>query len=278
MNVDDVPTDTYFVAWDGITALVMWDREEETVLPTRSGGHVVIDILTDVLASAGGALYAQPCSPGCTNEFAHRVLRIERAVGPRMVGKVKTHGFPAADIHVHSENEPIGVAGDMMISLRQTAFFFARYKNLARRIQDLESAARSDVDRLLEVQYEQIRRAKLKFGARAREIGKAREERSETKVLVARLWIALARLESFKREWDGMRRRFLESAEESGSLPMFQDDFGDDDHAVDSLDLSFIRAAIEQSASRYDTRVVALATGAGGAAGLVGSMVGALLS
>jgi hypothetical protein len=36
---NDIPTDTYYVAWDGITAFVLWRRLADDRMPPRSGGR-----------------------------------------------------------------------------------------------------------------------------------------------------------------------------------------------------------------------------------------------
>ncbi len=75
---DDVPSDTYDVAWDGVTAWVIWAQSSPDI--PKSGGHVVRDVLDDAARALGGGVYEQACSPGCTNIFLHTTLRLKHSM------------------------------------------------------------------------------------------------------------------------------------------------------------------------------------------------------
>ncbi len=48
-GLDDIPTEDYFVSWDGVTAFVVWKQDSDYMAPP--GGQVVTDILSTALAA-----------------------------------------------------------------------------------------------------------------------------------------------------------------------------------------------------------------------------------
>ena len=77
-------------------------------------------------------------------------------------------------------------------------------------------------------------------------------------------------IEALKRDWQQLRRVFMESAETGGRNILYDLDLKDDDLAVETIDTQFVRAAVENRASRLDNRAVAWAT-------LGGAVFGAML-
>jgi hypothetical protein len=59
-GLGDPPTDTYGVAWDGISVIVVWDQADDE--PPMNAGQVAANVLSDVLESFGYELYVQGCS------------------------------------------------------------------------------------------------------------------------------------------------------------------------------------------------------------------------
>jgi hypothetical protein len=274
----DFPSDTYYVAWDGVTAVVLWERTPDAVGPPRAGGQVVVDVLTDVVAAAGFELYVQPCSPNCTNLFAHTVLQVEQSdVGDEMT----LESDPDSSIvvlHVPFNGEPLGLVAKVCTYIRVEAEYFARFKNGAQRIMDLESFARSMVAELLELQYE--RNATLKLGRARRFLSKIHNRGSKRKIqgLIASLWLVFARLEERRSEWFSARDRFVDSIERYGTGALFKRDHRDELRTIERQDLAFIRAAIEQSANRLDSSTIALVTGLSAVAAVIGAVIGALIA
>jgi hypothetical protein len=70
----DIPSDSYWAAWNGITLVVMWSQYDDEI--PMSGGHVVIDVLRDAVAASGAKLVNQACSSGCSFKFIHSTMVI----------------------------------------------------------------------------------------------------------------------------------------------------------------------------------------------------------
>lgn len=278
-GLDDIPTDTYYVAWDGITAVVLWLREAGDRRPPRSGGHVVIDILRDIANGVGMRFYAQACSPGCTNVFAHRVMRIERVRASRKFSIRGSDDYArCVDVHLHNEGGPQDIVLGIVQTTGQEGYNFAIYKNYACRIRDLEKNARSMVDELLSLNHQRIERSKLSVVRRLRDVWAKRSDERRVRLLMSSLWLALARIEAFRTDWLQKRSYLNELLNRFHYGALYEVDQGDDDHAIMSQDLSVIGSAVEQTANRRDARLMAWATGLVALAGLVGAVVGGLLT
>ena len=70
----------------------------------------------------------------------------------------------------------------------------------------------------------------------------------------------------------------MESAERSGISKLYSTDQADDDAALKSQDLTFIKAAVEQTGSRLESRFIAWATVFVALSGVVGAVVGGLVA
>ncbi|MFJ2543735.1 hypothetical protein [Microbacterium sp. NPDC087589] len=145
----DVPSDNYWVVWDGLTVVLGWERGEEERVPPRSGGQIVVEILEQAAISAGARLVVQACSPGCKNLFAHRVLSVVQYPGTdRAIGYVK-RGFPVVATHVHVDGGPEELVMRVWEDLSRSSEAFAQYKNVGRRILTPEQRSRALVAELL---------------------------------------------------------------------------------------------------------------------------------
>lgn len=275
----DIPTDTYYVAWDGITVVVAWPRSADEKMPPRSGGHVVVDILRALAKSADLDFYAQACSPACENMFAHRVMRLERVESPNIsLSRVKAVGFPCVDVHLHCAGDACAVARAILKPIANVAYVFAMFKNYARRIRNLESLARTMVIGLLSIDHSHIERLKLPFYRRIKETWRHKSDKRKARLLISSLWLILSGIEVLRSDWLGYRNDLLDQLEGQKLGDLFQADQGDDDKAVMSQDLSFIRSAVEQTANRQDARALAWTTALVAGAGLLGAVIGGLLT
>lgn len=283
----DVPTDTYWVAWDGVTAVVLWERESDlrvgdnTASVPRSGGHVVADILHAAASAAGFDLYVQSCSPNCENLFAHRLLWID-TVAPTskqpMLKVVRESLGQNLAIELRSDGQGTDLALDLLHSLRLEGGYFAHFKNSAQRIFDLDDLAHKLVGELLELHYDRNLRRRKPVHLQPIASWKARGERRRAEEIIASLWLAISRVQALRSQWFPLRDRFLESTQKYGTAALFELDHKDDQRAVERQDLEFVRAAVEQSANRLDSRYVALLTGLSALSGLIGAVVGVAAS
>lgn len=261
-----------------MTAIVLWSRRENEQIPPRSGGHIVIEILRDLATKCGLGFYAQACSPGCTNMFAHPVLRLSRLGGETSLGKVEGSGVPCVDTHIHCDGDSLAVASVLGRLLSHEGSDFAILKNYARRIRDLEALARSMVDELLGLNHSRIARSQQRLDNRLRSQWEHRSDSRRTQELISSLCLAIARIEALRGEWFQMRRHFVTDLDRRSLENLFKIDRGSDELAIESQDLAFIRSTVEQTTSRFDSRLIAWATGFVALAGLLGGVLGSLLT
>ncbi|MEU1888323.1 hypothetical protein ABZ491_22895 [Micromonospora rifamycinica] len=273
----DIPSDDYWVAWDGWTAFVLWPQPASAKIP-RAGGQIVVSVLEDAAKQAGFELYVQACSPGCKNLFAHPDLRIKESPssGTFVVRDDNPTDF-IVDLEVFTgSHDPLSLAHRIGEWFHYEMRTFAQYKNSSRHIRDIERIARNMVDELLELNLHKITRSQLPARKRIRGLREHRQQSREALRLIALLWFAFARIEAIKRDWLEARRALEDAISNHNIEPIFSTDRADDDAAVASLELSFIKAAVEQSATRMDSRLVANVTAIGAVFALVGALLGAL--
>lgn len=95
---------------------------------------------------------------------------------------------------------------------------------------------------------------------------------------MADMWLALASIDLLRRQWQDVRRKFNRDAERQGTLHLFERDYSDDEAAVESIDLTLPREAMQNFATRLDSRMVVMVTAVAGIAGASGGVIGAVLT
>jgi hypothetical protein len=283
----DVPTEDYWVAWDGITLVALWDREAGSEFPPRSGGHVVIDIIRDASRRAGFDMFVQACSRGCKNMFAHRVIRVTQYPGDEESDVVtyKGRGFPVVQAHLHQDGAQRDVLEVLFRDLARLGYTFAQYKNAGLRVRAVEDRARILVEELLALDYQKIyaasapRRERLRVVLRKfrHAVGRGGAS-SDSKRLISMIWLAMANIEALRRDWLVWRRRLDDSSKSRGRDSIHDIDRKDDDLAVESMDIAFLRAAVEQRSGRIDNREIVLVTFASAVVAAAVALVTALLT
>lgn len=268
--------DHYFVAWDGYTAVVMWETDAPDELPSPAAGQVVVDILRDACVRAGQSLYVQACSRACKHLFAHRDFKVDFFKS--------TEGFDTAFKVVGPKAIQLTIRGDLEDRLalveavhdeiKMPAAEFAELKNTARRILDLEQSARTMSLELISHDYETLSRSKEGLFRRighffgdlwATVCGKSRV-RAE-RLLIASLWLAMANMETLQQSFRDVTRRFEDSISSYAVPELFATDLKSEEAEVATLDPHFARAAIAHKATRMDNRLVVWATVGGAAVG-----------
>ncbi len=276
-NVDDVPSDEYLVAWNGISLAVQWDQSERTA--TGSGGHIVLDILESAGESAGFPVVVLACSPGCKHRFFHfDVVSFEgddqpdhyHVYGETHVGQAvcSPWGRGSTDVETLRMN-----FGSLVRLLEQ----YGATKILADHIAFLQGRARADATEILAIAYERAaaRRFPRVSGAisdRWALLG----SRRRTRQLIAGLWLALASVDSLTGSWKGFNAH-LQELLKSPDVEELQAEFDPDSGVVESLDLSLVRESLLETASRLEGRSLVIATLAGACAALAGSGLTAVL-
>lgn len=270
---DDIPSDTYWVAWNGISIFVMWSQESER-LPI-SGGHVVEDILDDVLGAINCRLYVQSCGPGCDFGFIHTNLRthvddaVERySVEPYDSRSVKFSSF--VDF-----SDPLRDIEWVAMSFTQGLSDFATFKNVGRRIIDMEDAVRRDLSHLLGHYHEHTVLAASKYSPKIMlKRWKSRAWRKEAWSLIASIWLGMANIETMRRQWSTERSDMLGHDQ---VVTLLQRDYVSDDREINALEMDPIAETVNQVAAALNNRMAATATLWGAlAGGLAGGAAGTL--
>lgn len=270
---DDIPTEDYFVSWDGVTVVVLWRQPDDNV--PLSGGHVITDILRGALDSWQAGLYVQACSPECDNQFFHTVVLVRHSseapepsdMTLRSLGRYKV------EICVPMDLDDFDILTWMDLNFGLDSSRFAEVKNLARRVMDTESLVRDLLTHLLGHYYEHASTAIQPWWRSLRKRWGMRGWRREARQILASLWLALAHLEDLRRLWGDSRHDFEESS--TDSMLLFEQDYSGDAAAVQSLEVGRFDATVEQIAHNLENRAVVLATVGGAlAGGLAGALVG----
>lgn len=275
----DVPTDHYWVAWDGITALVLWDADPDDIYAPRSAGHIVDDILTTAAEEAGYMLIQQACSLDCQNMFAHRDIRLIQipGYGGIVSGLVVKDDIGPASAVVECDGPSIDVLKTLCDTVLPAGIEFALFKNYVRRLFAMQDLAHDLVTQLLNQDYAAIvhKRKPLlrRVIARVSRKNKKRGVRSFDE-LIASLWLLLASKDVLAGTVASKRRSFNVQAADFESEVLYVADRREDEHRLEILNLDFVRSAIEQKSSRLDNRIIAWATACGAFAAILGAVIG----
>ncbi|MBB6564755.1 hypothetical protein HPO96_19605 [Kribbella sandramycini] len=274
-NISDVPTDEYLVAWDGISLAVQWRQDK--LSPTGSGGHVVFDVLKDVAAEAGYTAENIACTASCLHEFVHAELVTVadsppdqlRTIGRTTIGPVCILPFSMQGTDLENLQRI-----ERMVSYSLN--YYARGRNREDAIHFLEQRARDDAAEVLYLSYERAARRRWPNPAVLLDLWRLRGSRFRTRKLLAGLWLALALVDSHRRNWAEADEFLAETIADNG-LELLADSL-EIDRGVKDLDLSIVRSTIERTATHLESRLVVLATFAGAVAALAGAGLTVLLT
>jgi hypothetical protein len=278
----DFPSDTYHVAWDGATAIVLWEQIADDPIP-MAGGHIVVDILADAAKAAGQSLYVQACSPNCKNQFIHNHLRVtaNRVVAELSLAvQTDPEYLGPIDMHVPTLSPPSEAALSLHYAADIPTLQFSILKNGARRLRDLEAVTRGLLVQLLVLNRSRAVSQAIPIWRlrRYRALWQSRKSRREAARVIAEVWLGLAALENLRRTWDEDRLQFHHAQGTSVVGPLYGRDYADDEAAVLSMNMTLVRSAVESTAARLDNRSVTLATTTGAAAVIVGAVIGGAVS
>ncbi|MFI0015112.1 hypothetical protein [Streptomyces griseus] len=271
-HADDIPTDTYWVAWDGVSLIVLWSHQSESI--PLSGGQVVLQILREVTESIGMDVYNQSCSPACTNVFMHANLVINQTEGED-VFELEAVERLVVNVYVSDIHDSEDLLLTLFYRFHQAVFHFSRQKNLGRRIIDLEAAAWTRASHLLSHYAAHVDASAAPAKKRIKMRWQNRGWRREVRSLSAQTWVCMTGIEVMLRRWRGAQNDFLGEAVEQDSMSVFLADYRDEVKVIEHIDLSRLENISGQVESRLDNRLVSLAT-AGGA--ISGGITGALVS
>lgn len=278
-GANDVPSDTYWAAWDGSVLIILW--EQQTDLVPLSGGHVVADILEDAASAIGDSLYNQACSPHCQNIFLHSTMHISYDLEEAMEDDISI----TRDGHKRAletilpgflEDDNFGAIDWLHSNLNGIGQHFGLTKNYARRLMDIEAAVQSEVAHLLDHYYTHARLSSMPIRSSLKLRWKNRKWRRHSKYVLAGIWLSLANIEAMKRGWRDAYVNYLGYGDEAGKEALFSGDARDDVEMVSTLDTKYAESAIQQVSATFDNRNAALAAGGGAIAGGVAGAIATL--
>lgn len=268
-----IPTTTYYVAWDGLLVTVLWEQPAGVDEVSHAAGRVIYDLLDAAVDRAGAELRVQACSPGCTNLFMHTdVVMVGSGESPvdgwsrLLVMVVSSHRPPQEEVQIWHER------------IARSAMVFARMKSAGRRVRDLESLARSGLAFALTQRQKRDEKRREPWKLKIRNAGRRNGWRRNIDETLSDVWLAVARTEQYRREWQEHRLRFLDTSKRANVQALFEIDRADDDSAINSMDLTLIREALEHAGNRLDANMLSLVTGLAAGGGIFGGVVGALVA
>ncbi len=271
-NADDIPTDTYWMAWDGMVATVLWKHPGGEI--PRSGGQVILEILEKAAGEIGCSVYNQACSPGCENVFMHADMALRKTAGVEAAHVTSSH-HSTVFVDIASSEDDRESLRSIVSNLTISCRHFSEQKNIGRRVLDLEIASWAQLSHLLGHYTEHVKISTLPFLKSLKRRWNNRGWRSEVRTLSAQIWLCLTAMEVLLRNWRDDRRNFDEQAAEAGIEPIFKIDYRDDVEMIESINLARLESIASQVESRLDSRLISWAT-AGGA--VAGATAGALVS
>lgn len=281
INGYEATADRFEVAWDGWSAVVAWKRAEDEAFPPFAAGQVVADILKDALEALEHDLLVQACSPWCEHLFAHTDMRVAVWSSPTWESEW-TFDDQRAEVAVRLQGtSPTDefVVVELLEELQMAASSFARMKNLARRVLDIEGSIQLKTATLLHHDYEALKRADVGLGERIKHAMQdaAASLRGEgrgraVKTLIAELWLHMAAVGALRHQFLQAKRDYDDSLLPDPARALFDRDLKDDEAGVATLNLDFAQVAIDNKSLRLDNRGIVIATLV---AAVVGSGIGA---
>jgi len=278
-GADDIPTDDYLIAWDGVTACVGWQQEDDSGLLPLSGGHVGFNILSEALAKIGSSLYNQACTPECKNLFFHSV-GVLRDSGDRRSGTefVAATDYRGVDVSLPSLDDLEDGLTWLMLSIGLIAKEFSQLKNKGQRLLDIYEIAEESTSSVVALQYSGMSMSSAGIGQILRQLRHIVRGKRQIRLTLARAWLCLAHIETLRRQWYDRSESLGEWPGQQGFVDQFlAGDFADDFQRIGRLDTVPIRAALDSVSVRLDTGAIVVATAFGGVAGAVAGFLAAIL-
>jgi hypothetical protein len=270
---DEIPSEEYYVLWDGVTLLVGWRQSADKAVG-NSGGHIIEEILAEAASRIDADVLVQACNPLCQYVFIHTAIRVEvrggadswtvagRPGDPYLLDAVLPRKGDGVDELV---DVAVRVWGRTAVTLRA----FAAMKSQGRQILELEALVRNDLDLLNRLHHERASARQKGWRERLRALWRFRHWRRTSRYYLARLWLGLGNLERLKRGWTDKSLQFRRRSDEANLGPLFHIDSHGEVSMVEQLELDLIETAVEHASDRLNTSVVSAATLGGAVAGAI---------
>jgi hypothetical protein len=140
---------------------------------------------------------------------------------------------------------------------------------VAHRLLECEADARATLSQLVEVGYKRAQIEILGPWAQRRARWKGRRWQPHARLLIARMWMSLARIEELRQRWHGHRSNYELSAKERERRALLECDDRADRDRLAAVDLEMMRCGVQEMAERLDNRALLRATALGAVAGAI---------
>lgn len=271
---DDIPTEHYFVLWDGEALLVGWEQSGDDYVGS-SGGHVIEEILKQAADRVDAGVIVQACNPQCTYVFLHTAIRVvvDPTAATDWAIARHTEDSLLMDLVVSGGDSVVEVSLSVWLRVRLCLRPFASMKNRGRQILELERVVRGDLDHLNRLYHQRASAAQEGRITRLRAVWVHRKWRRTSRYYLARLWLGLGSLERLRREWVDDALSFRRATEEDKLHDLFTVDTYDEVALVEGLGLGLVESAVEHAGDRLSASFLAIATAGGAVAGAVAAAV-----
>ncbi|HLU63143.1 MAG TPA: hypothetical protein VKY66_01320 [Protaetiibacter sp.] len=271
-----IPSEDYYVAWDGVELLVMWEATGDKNEAGYFGGFAAIDVLAEGLKAANLRLRVEPCGPSCSYPFAHRDLLISSNAGASDV-RVTDRTSLSVDVTTPPESNPLRLVRELNSRFGFNARSFARMRSFGASVVSSDREARWDMSQLLRIQYEMAQDRSLPFFKSIRNRWKRRFRPKQMAKIAAGLWLRLATIEDNRRKWFQARKEF-ESSGRYGEDLIFAIEYPEEVRLVETTEVDDLRSAVGAVSQRADSRTITMATVVGAVTGGVAGGLIALIA
>ncbi|WFE34552.1 hypothetical protein [Micromonospora sp. WMMD975] len=196
-------------------------------------------------------------------------------VAETVIPTFSTQGRFVLKVEVRDRETPLELASALLSHINFVCHMYTKLRSHGRVIAVAEEDARASVADLLTLQYNRALFGTLPLRARLKPLWRTRGWRKNSTRFIAATWLGLVTIEENKREWSRTRLVFDESASSGNMNLLFQQEYPQEVNLVTSLDVSSIRASVEQMAARIDTRFTVFTTTV---VALIGALIGAIAS
>lgn len=281
-NEESIPTDEYWVAWDGILLVVLWRPEGDN--PYGSGGGLaVIKLLEDVAEKAGSSLHVEPCGPNCNYPFVHRDILLARVAGDDRTDDrrpaFEESGRWLSTLAVHDEpKSPYSAAALIFSQVRMVSYHYANLRSDGRAISETEKTARLDLRNLLAIYHDAAALGHIANPKSWKARWKQRGRKRQIERLIARLWLSLSAMESRRHDWNNSKLRYDKAASIQGLDQIYRHEYQDEINNVSALEVRSIEASVNYASSHVNNQSVVAATAIGAVAGaIIGALTAGLI-
>jgi len=271
-GLDDVPTDEYLALWDGVTLYVQWTQA--TRRGSGSGGHVVLDVLGDVVRAAGYEAVVQACAPSCHHKFIHLdIVTLDTCKPPDRFEHVSETPVSSVLLAPYSrDDDDHANLRRTFVATSSTLNQFAEVKNTSDMVMFLGGRLFADSTELTSIAYQRAARRPFFRRGALTDLWHLRGTRRQVRQLLAGLWLALSMLTVRQLEWK-RDAGLLRSIMKSDHTRAFRGALDIRASEIEELNVDTVRTTLEDTGARQQASALIFATLCGAIAVLAGAVL-----